>query len=568
MDIFETIALKVEEFNKKIDVALERVEAFGTTAAQVTEDISLAMEGMTAQAENISLAFEDSPLIESLDTIATALTEIVDIFAALKDTAIETFSQMGASMSEVTEESSLSLQTAFNDILDVMKTLSTIAGFPKTIEGLKALGENITTASKQVLEFTISTLPSLISSLTGSLPTLAAFGAGLKAAFPFLLLGALIATFIGLFAHLWATNEEFRDNIIGAWEKIKEIGENVWSTIADFFTVKIPAAFRATIDFIEEHWQSLLSFLVNPIQGAITLLYELNPQFKEWVDNLIDNIKEKFGEMAQIGRDIVTGLVNGIGEKIEWAKNAVSNFFGGITDKIKGLFGIQSPSKVFAGIGRHLTEGLVVGIEDTTDKAEKAAEDMARKVASAADSAEFEQLSLFGGDDEPEEQLLVVEKTLLEKVKMFDKAYDEIKNIVLSKFTEMGRKADDMLRRIMADMDLLLRTEGFNAGQNFFRALGSGLISVEGQLMAEALRVADAIAEIFAMRQAEANRLESSRRLAVGFSGNMAGFDGEISAAGFGGDNIVNQYFYGVREEQTAFQTYRATQKALAEGVF
>ena len=46
-----------------------------------------------------------------------------------------------------------------------------------------------------------------------------------------------------------------------------------------------------------------------------------------------------------------------------WIKEKVGSFFGGIVDGIKGMLGIQSPSKVFAGIGGNMALGLGAGFE-------------------------------------------------------------------------------------------------------------------------------------------------------------------------------------------------------------
>ena len=44
-----------------------------------------------------------------------------------------------------------------------------------------------------------------------------------------------------------------------------------------------------------------------------------------------------------------------------WIKEKVSGFFGGIVDNVKGVLGIHSPSRVFAGIGENMALGLGEG---------------------------------------------------------------------------------------------------------------------------------------------------------------------------------------------------------------
>ena len=47
----------------------------------------------------------------------------------------------------------------------------------------------------------------------------------------------------------------------------------------------------------------------------------------------------------------------------DWLWRQISGFFGGVIDGIKGLFGIASPSTVFADMGKNLGLGMAVGID-------------------------------------------------------------------------------------------------------------------------------------------------------------------------------------------------------------
>jgi phage-related protein len=67
-----------------------------------------------------------------------------------------------------------------------------------------------------------------------------------------------------------------------------------------------------------------------------------------------------------VGRNLVTGLWNGISSMGGWLWDKIGGWAGGIVDKVKGLFGIHSPSRVFRDqIGVMLAKGMAVGITDT-----------------------------------------------------------------------------------------------------------------------------------------------------------------------------------------------------------
>ena len=133
-----------------------------------------------------------------------------------------------------------------------------------------------------------------------------------------------VAALVAAIVALWNTNEDFRNAIISAWGKIKDTISSAVNAISAFFTEKIP----------------------NAIQSVISWFTSIPNKFKD------------------IGSNIVRGLWDGIKSMITWIKDKISGFVGGIVSSVKGLLGIHSPSKVFAGIGGFMAEGLGEGFDD------------------------------------------------------------------------------------------------------------------------------------------------------------------------------------------------------------
>jgi hypothetical protein len=106
-------------------------------------------------------------------------------------------------------------------------------------------------------------------------------------------IGLIIAGVVGLVAGiiaLWNTNEGFRNAIIGAWEKIKEVFSAVWDGIVLFFTQTLPEVWANVVAFFEGIpawfsgiWQSVLNTFIswgNSISNFFT-----NKRIKD--DNMI-----------------------------------------------------------------------------------------------------------------------------------------------------------------------------------------------------------------------------------------------------------------------------------------
>lgn len=71
------------------------------------------------------------------------------------------------------------------------------------------------------------------------------------------------------------------------------------------------------------------------------------------------------GRVLSIGSDIVHGIWNGISGAGGWLMSQISNFASGVVDGIKGLFGINSPSRVMRDqVGKYIAQGIGEGFSD------------------------------------------------------------------------------------------------------------------------------------------------------------------------------------------------------------
>ena len=64
-----------------------------------------------------------------------------------------------------------------------------------------------------------------------------------------------------------------------------------------------------------------------------------------------------------IGGFLMDGLIGGLTAKLKAVKDKILSIGDSVTSWFKDKLGIASPSKVFAGLGGHLSEGLAVGID-------------------------------------------------------------------------------------------------------------------------------------------------------------------------------------------------------------
>jgi phage-related protein len=72
--------------------------------------------------------------------------------------------------------------------------------------------------------------------------------------------------------------------------------------------------------------------------------------------------------MAEAGKNLITGLWNGIRGAFDGVVEKVKKLVEKLPTAVKKVLGIKSPSTVFAEIGGYLAEGLGVGWEDSIKK--------------------------------------------------------------------------------------------------------------------------------------------------------------------------------------------------------
>ena len=130
-----------------------------------------------------------------------------------------------------------------------------------------------------------------------------------------------------------------------------------------------------TLELIDVVVDKLIENLPKLIDGGIRLIIALGiglieaiPQLVGKIPEIITAIIEGFASGASrildIGKNIVEGVWQGIKNAAKWLKDKVFGFFDDIVGGVKDFLGISSPSKVFAGIGGFMAEGLGEGFDD------------------------------------------------------------------------------------------------------------------------------------------------------------------------------------------------------------
>lgn len=199
-------------------------------------------------------------------------------------------------------------------ILTGKATFSVLNGMKS---GIESLGKAISA---------IKNAPGIIAKISKAFPALdKAFGA-LKAVFmanPFMATVAVIVALGLAFYEAYKHIKPFREWVDKAAETVRKSFDGMVRNV-EAFNKSFVKGLKAVIDWIKKDWPTLLRMLVDPIGGGLKLLYDNNPKFKKWVDDLGKNISKGWSSIkkttTKFFTDLPKNISKGMQAAIDWIK--------------------------------------------------------------------------------------------------------------------------------------------------------------------------------------------------------------------------------------------------------
>ena len=136
--------------------------------------------------------------------------------------------------------------------------------------------------------------------------------------------------------------------------------QTIWNVGLKPLLEALGPLFKATFETAGIAIKLLMDVVTGVVSGIAALL---EGDFKGFVTAFV-----------QLGKDMVQGLINGIGSMLTGLKDSVVNLGGNIISWFKNAVGSQSPWQTTIKEGQNMIEGLLIGITDPTLRAELQAE--------------------------------------------------------------------------------------------------------------------------------------------------------------------------------------------------
>lgn len=361
-------------------------------------------------------------LMDSMDVIAGAAVSLMQGLAGGLRDHLPTLIRSGLSMltdlsASFHDNVGLMVDAAMDLALNLARGLAD--SLPAIIEQVPTIVSNIANTindnAPKILETGIQIVITLIGGLIQAIPTLVSnipkiitAIVDVIQAFNWLNLGKSIIEFLG-------------NGIKSMVSFVQGAGNNVLTGVVDVL--------KALPSKLMELGKSGIQGLGSAISG---MAHSAVGAMKAVGTGLLGALKSLPSQMLGIGKNLIKGLWNGISNMTGWILHLIGGFAKSVIGKIKGLFGIHSPSTVFAEIGGYLAEGLGNGwteeygaverglldsVSDTTDAVNV---QMEKAVRSASGSVAAD-LSMHVSEGENDSLLAAVNRLaeLLKSLKVY-----------------------------------------------------------------------------------------------------------------------------------------------------
>lgn len=298
-----------------------------------------------------------------------------------------------------------------------------------------AISSGVTTFSNAVNDLVLPAIDTLS-------PAFESFFGAIQAAQPLLefianIIGVALAAAISTAIKLFAGIVEIVAFVITGFEQLYEDISGFVTGVVQFFTVDMPNAINALVQWFAQLPGNIAGFLSTVIAnvagwvahmasnavnaGALFVssiagfLSALPGNIASWLSGAISTVvgwvtqfasnatsaASQFGSklrsgleaipgtLGNIGSNIVQGIVNGVtgaaGKLVDAVKGAVDDAIQGA----KNLLGIKSPSRVFRKIGQYVMQGAALGVDDDAGLLLKSTDDAMRGMISTAQDVKY-----------------------------------------------------------------------------------------------------------------------------------------------------------------------------------
>lgn len=323
------------------------------------------------------------------DNLKPAADAADSVFSAISS-GVKTF---GDAVNDLVLPAIDQLSPAFNDFFGAIQTAQPLLEFIANLIGV-GLAAAISVAIKlfaaitEVVAFVITGFAQLYEDISG-------FVTGVVNFFTVDLpnaINALVQWFAQLPGNIAAFLSMVITNVV-AW--VANMASNAVSAGSRFIS-----GIAGFLSALPGNIASWLSGVISTVVGWVSqFARNATSAASQFASNLINGLASIPGQVTSIGSNIIQGMVNGVtraaGRLIDSVKGAVDDAI----NAAKNLLGIHSPSRVFRKIGQYTMQGAALGVDDDADVLLRSTDSAMRGMISTAQDIAMPGVSSTAGGE-------------------------------------------------------------------------------------------------------------------------------------------------------------------------
>ena len=300
--------------------------------------------------------------------LTTLLGKIIELLPTLTDAAISLLTSLITTLIGM-------IPTLINTAVEIVNALHVglTQAFPLIIEAVVGMIPNLANALvsgiPQILDGAVQLLLAILSAIPLILPPLGE-------ALPLIVLSII-------------------DTLVAAIPQLLEGAFQFLMAIVEAIPLLISELVRRLPTILDTILFGILGFIPTLIDGAIKLFFSilkaipeitaaLNTALPSIIATIVTFLIKSIPELIKAGYQLMSGLVDGM---LNFdIRGAISKVGKSVVDGFKKIFDIHSPSRVMAGLGELLDEGLAVGITDNANAPVNALDKLSEDMLDSTDT--------------------------------------------------------------------------------------------------------------------------------------------------------------------------------------
>ena len=367
----------IEYANKALQIESDLFNTFGGDISQYETAINWALKGTFSYVDNLNLGIKGTK--EGFMEAAIASGVLKDNTKSINDLTsdeiidvIEHYAKQYGVLGKTAQEAGSTIQgslkmtkASWSDLISAFgKGEGIEEAFDNFINSAVTFGDNLFPVIERILNSLVQVIPKVVTAIANHLPSL------IQTLLPTIIQGT-VNVLVGLVQALPSIIQVLADMLPILIPQIIDGALQVTIALAEALPEMLPAIvdgilqlIPALIDYLPEFIAAGLKVGIGLVTGLVKAIPELLAKMGMFTLNIIESIKNLPNKFKEVGKNLLTGLYNGIVEKWNALKKRVEDLGNGIVNKFKSVFGIKSPSREFAIIGEYNMMGLEEGLED------------------------------------------------------------------------------------------------------------------------------------------------------------------------------------------------------------